>query len=241
MNTQKPEKTLHGEPAQRVWVHSTFSTIQGEGPFTGLPAFFVRLAGCNLQCPACDTEYTSKRVAYEPIGLVELVHRLRGNARLVVITGGEPCRQPAMAEFAYLLAEDPEVIVQIETNGSLTLPFPGDKRLVPWGLPNVHIVCSPKAGKVHPSVMTAHNLTFKYVIQAGDIGADGLPNHALEHPANPRLARPPSFLQAHEIYINPLDEYNHERNLANLRAAKESCLKHGYRLGIQLHKLIGVE
>ncbi len=52
LNTQpveKPDRRADGS----VDLHSIFYTIQGEGPFTGRPAVFIRLAGCNLQCPWC--------------------------------------------------------------------------------------------------------------------------------------------------------------------------------------------
>ena len=55
INKQPIEKR---EPSYEgtLQVHSIFKTIQGEGPFCGTPCVFVRLAGCNLQCPACDTD-----------------------------------------------------------------------------------------------------------------------------------------------------------------------------------------
>ena len=57
VNEQKPmPKNYHD--GYTLNVHSRAETIQGEGPYAGCPAAFIRLAGCNLQCPRCDTEYT---------------------------------------------------------------------------------------------------------------------------------------------------------------------------------------
>ena len=38
-------------------VNEIFYSIQGEGRYTGTPAVFIRLAGCNLRCDFCDTEH----------------------------------------------------------------------------------------------------------------------------------------------------------------------------------------
>ena len=64
-----------------------FTSIQGEGQFAGSPANFVRLAGCNLRCPFCDTDIKEK----ERLSVSEIVERLNPNVRITVITGGEPC------------------------------------------------------------------------------------------------------------------------------------------------------
>ena len=77
-----------------LWVHSIFPTIQGEGIFAGVPAVFLRLGGCNLQCPFCDTDYTEGSEWMQGDQIVYLVRFfMPRKANLVVITGGEPMRQ----------------------------------------------------------------------------------------------------------------------------------------------------
>ena len=79
LNTQPIEKRHHKVDLE---VHSIFYTIQGEGPFCGTPAVFIRLAGCNLQCPSCDTNYTSKRRTMTAEEIVNEVRRAHLNHSL---------------------------------------------------------------------------------------------------------------------------------------------------------------
>ena len=39
-------------------VNEIFYSLQGEGRWTGRPAVFIRMSGCNLSCPFCDTDFT---------------------------------------------------------------------------------------------------------------------------------------------------------------------------------------
>jgi len=48
-------KFFKDAPKDSLFVTSMFFTIQGEGPFSGMPALFIRLAKCNLACKFCDT------------------------------------------------------------------------------------------------------------------------------------------------------------------------------------------
>ena len=68
-------------------LRSIFSSIQGEGRHTGRPATFIRFAGCNLNCPWCDTRKHTK----EMLSIPEIMAKVRklGN-RSVIVTGGEP-------------------------------------------------------------------------------------------------------------------------------------------------------
>ena len=49
------KKYFKDAPAESLFVTSMFFTLQGEGPYAGMPALFIRLAKCNLVCSFCDT------------------------------------------------------------------------------------------------------------------------------------------------------------------------------------------
>lgn len=229
MNSQPIEKRQAGS-GDTLDVVGIFPTIQGEGPFTGHRSVFVRLAGCNLRCPGCDTNYTEGRRQYYVSELIEEIAKLAPEPQLVVITGGEPFRQNiALLANTLVLLGYP---VQVESNGTLA---PSD------GLhESVMIVCSPKAGKIHPRMAERANC-FKYVMHADSVDPDdGLPVLALDHSARPRVARPPEG-NTRPVYIQPMDSYDAEQNQKNIRAVVDSCMKHGYLLQLQIHKIIGVE
>ena len=231
LNSQIPEKKDYQSTLE---VHSIFSTIQGEGPFCGRPAVFVRLAGCNLQCPGCDTEYTDnrQRMRYEAI-LFSIKHRLAvtdSNANLIVISGGEPFRQNITPFCDFLIENDFDV--QIETNGSMQIPMELSQL--------VTVVCSPKTAKLHPSALHRAN-AFKYVMKAGNMREeDGLPLQALDHRATPFIARPHKSFRG-KIYLQPMDEQDAGYNANNVQAVLESAMKHNYIVQLQIHKLLNVE
>lgn len=234
MNEQPIEK-LERSPDGTLDVHSIFYTIQGEGPFCGEPAIFVRLAGCNLQCPGCDTDYTSTRRRHSVAILKAKVDELKDDEYpeapnpLVVITGGEPFRQNILYLVRALLREGYRV--QIETNGTLSPPEELPIEAV--------IVVSPKTGKINEK--TADRMhALKYVVRAGAVCKDGLPTRALDHTCSPVVAKPPEDFKG-KVYIQPMDENNIVSNRRNLEAAKASCMMNGHTLQIQVHKLIGVE
>jgi len=245
-NEQAPEKRVQGD-GFALAVNSIFHTIQGEGPFAGTPAVFLRLAGCNLQCPLCDTEYTH-RIELSLDAIVDNVRDAipewpqgrsaampqpyRAPTNLVVITGGEPFRQPIGRLVMRL--RNAGYRVQVETNGTLYQPA------FPYVDEGVTIVCSPKAGLVHRDLLP-WVAAWKYVATADNIDpADGLPTHALEHPNGGKLYRPPPGHTA-PVYLQPVDEKNIAANARNMHAVKDACLEHGHRLCLQLHKIIGVD
>lgn len=251
-NTQRPEKKIrHFDPSSLVEIHSIFHTIQGEGIFAGCSSVFVRLAGCNLQCPECDTEYTDKRERMSPTKVLNAVQLAAKGTKtnLVVITGGEPFRQPIGPLIACLISGG--YTVQVETNGTLfdsTVNYDDD---------NLFIVCSPKTGHVNKELYP-HIDAFKYVggcnelsiprtkeikhLQLEDYSLmeDGLPKRALGHTAQPHLFRPDDNFSGW-IFLQPIDRKNDVLNQFHQQAVVESCLKNGYTLCLQIHKIIEVE
>ena len=216
-------------------VQSVYETIQGEGPFTGVPCVMVRLAGCNMQCPACDTNYTSMRYTATPEQLLERVTQLRSHG-LVVITGGEPLRQQ-IDIFIDLLLDSDCYYVQIETNGTFAPPDLAfhhrfeDRR-------GVYLVCSPKTPHIHPEVLQKV-AAFKYVLSANAVFVfDGLPTTALGVIQTPGkyIARPPEDWSG-PVYLQPVDDDDY---YGNLEATVQSCLEYGYTLQLQTHKFMGL-
>ena len=231
INIQPIEKRVEGD-GNTLDVHSIFFTIQGEGPYTGYPAVFIRLAGCNLQCPGCDTEYTTGRETLTVQQIVARIERTYSHTRnlrpLIVITGGEPFRQN-LAVLCRMLTR--WYRVQIETNGTLGIDNPD-------AFQNVDIVCSPKAGKVHYSIV-AHADWYKYVLHHESVCPnDGLPILALDHSASPKVFRPPLGTT---VYLQPMNCKDPVVNKLNQEAVLRSCLQYGYILQLQVHKLLEVE
>jgi 7-carboxy-7-deazaguanine synthase len=109
-----------------------FYSIQGEGLWSGTPAVFVRLAGCNLACDFCDTDYSMKFFATVD-EVVRRVGELGGDCPMVVLTGGEPLAQAETSALIAALQRDGRR-VHVESNGTVYAELP----------PNVWLCVSPK-------------------------------------------------------------------------------------------------
>lgn len=107
-------------------VNEIFKSIQGESTYAGLPCTFVRLAGCNLRCTYCDTNYAyydGKELSDE-----EIIAKIEEyGVKLVEFTGGEPLLQEETPRLLKTLL-DRGYEVLIETNGSICIGCL-DKRL----------------------------------------------------------------------------------------------------------------
>jgi 7-carboxy-7-deazaguanine synthase len=116
-------------------VTEIFHSLQGEGPFAGRPAVFLRLSRCLPPlCPWCDSAF-----AWEPGDMVSednlVTQILEYNCSFVVITGGEPFLQwsKGLQELAQKLTKQ-GCTLQYETSGKTAIPDDSGG----------FVVCSPK-------------------------------------------------------------------------------------------------
>lgn len=244
-------KIDHTPDDGKLAVQEVFYTIQGEGPFSGVPALFIRLAGCHLACTFCDTEFESginNRLSVDEIVQQSYQAMTKLTAKvmmplpaLVVLTGGEPMRQATGALCSALIGAGVKH-VQLETAGNLW-----DDSLMGLVMTDeVSFVCSPKTPRLHPMI-ARHCRHFKYVVREGDSHpTDGLP--IMPTQANQRLgtrlARPWDHADWDEtgatIWVSPCDEHEPTKSAANLQHAIQLAMLYGYRISLQTHKMIGM-
>ncbi len=227
---QNPPRKQVNDDGRRLWIQEVFYTLQGEGPLTGQAAVFVRLAGCNLRCFWCDTDFESSTWTPTIEELLSKIERVRPDASdLVVVTGGEPLRQNIVPLIEALLAN--KLRVQIETSGTLWVELPDH--------PSLSIVCSPKTKSIHPKIVSRIT-AYKYVLASGAVDPDdGLPSQSTQMKQRTlKLYRPPPGAV---VYVMPRDDVDSKKNKENMRECVNVAMKFGYILSLQTHKILGLD
>lgn len=110
-------ETAAGTSVYRI--NEIFYSLQGEGRWTGMPAVFIRFAGCNLRCPFCDTDFSTS-VRMSLADMLREVKDLSQDCRRIVVTGGEPALQIDDAFVEAFHAGGYRI--HVETNGTRPLP-----------------------------------------------------------------------------------------------------------------------
>ena len=200
-------------------INEIFYSIQGEGHYTGTPAVFVRLAGCNLNCWFCDTEFHSFTEMSEDEIVAEASQY---PSRYMVITGGEPTLQLTASLTSKLHAIG--FYIMLETNGTQPLP---EGCIVDW------ITCSPK----HPSPNTHHptpNTHHPIRIQRIDelkVVYEGTEQDMSQY----------DVIQAKEYRLQPCCTGDRQKDTFITNQTIDYILTHPkWRLSLQTHKILGV-
>jgi len=105
------------EMANTYPIMEVFPTLQGEGKFTGHPAYFIRLAGCDVGCSWCDVKESWSVNECPVLSACEIAKgAAESGHKLVVITGGEPCMYDLTALTTEL--KNRGFQVHLETSGA---------------------------------------------------------------------------------------------------------------------------
>lgn len=191
-------------------VSEIFESLQGEGPLMGRPMMFVRLSGCNLSCPWCDTKYAQH--TYEEIGIGDIVSLIEdSDLEYVCWTGGEPLLQKD--GIIEVIRRTPQKEHCLETNGSIS---------VPKGIFS-SVVVSPKDLEKRPPENAD---AYKFVIDTScpeDLAK--ISGYAHKYSIGRK-----------KIYIQPMCTEVEEALQANAKIWEE-CVRYGFSLSPRLHIL----
>lgn len=172
-----------------------FYSIQGEGPQIGMPAVFIRLAGCNLSCLYCDTTYSWKKDEIVSIEMsneqvMDIIsfecEKFDAKPELIIFTGGEPLlQQTKICDLIEYLGSKMNMYngnasvlrnlkyISFETNGTVVPNFLLLNIIKPF---NPIFVISPKlqfskfkdVWTKHSMLNGSHDIYFKFVVENKD-------------------------------------------------------------------------
>ncbi|MBM72594.1 MAG: 7-carboxy-7-deazaguanine synthase QueE [Crocinitomicaceae bacterium] len=195
-------------------VMEVFPTLQGEGKFTGHPAYFIRLAGCDVGCSWCDVKESWLVDEFPVLSAYEIAEgAAESGHKLAVITGGEPCMYDLTSLTTAL--KNRGFQVHLETSGSH--PIRGD---FDW------ITLSPKKFKacLEDSYGRANELKVVVVNRHDLVWAK---EQAQNVPANTLLYLQPEWSKKERVHQMMVDHL-------------QSLDGEGWLLSEQTHKYLGI-
>lgn len=201
-------------------INSIFYSIQGEGEYVGKPAIFIRFAGCNLQCPFCDTKHDD----YKEMSTDEILEKIKSlgsdsafspteesvSLAIIVLTGGEPMLQ--IDDELMKALKSLGLSIHLETNGTIYK----EKILsqIDW------VTCSPKTPLELPEEFINE---MKIIVNEKTKMEDLIP----------------LFNSDYTVWLQP--ESLKAENIKKCISLVKDYPNTGFNLGFQLHKIYGIE
>lgn len=145
-------------------ISEIFSSIQGEGIYTGIKQVFVRFYGCNLHCEFCDTKINDYTLCSTD-EIVKIIDDLFQDHHSISITGAEPLLQVEFLHELIPLLKERDYLIYLETNGTLAEEFNEIKELIDIVAMDIKLPSSARCG----SYWQEHENFLKY---ATDSDAD---------------------------------------------------------------------
>lgn len=197
-------------------VTEIYPCVQGEGSKAGTPMWLLRLYGCGVGCPWCDTPQAGKAIwMREEDILNKLLYDFASPLKWVMVTGGEPCDQDCVPLTRDLHALS--YLTALETSG--TSPITGE-----WDWITVSPKINMPGGKciLASSIAQANEIKMP-VASIADV-------KILESEIIPMVS-PGTIISLQPVSCDP----------AATQLCYETCISKGYSLSLQLHKWIGVK
>lgn len=211
-------------------VIETFVSIDGEGPTSGELATFIRFSSCNLKCIWCDTTYSWDGTACITKMSTKEIYELikKAGTKNVTLTGGEPLIQPNIEWLLDALAEDEELSIHVESNGSIDITGLKER----YKNSNIHFILDYKCPTSKMSAQMCHqNLN---VVDQQDVYKFVVAGYEDLHMAL-SIIKSYHLTKKCRVYLSPVTEFIEPSKIVEFM--KEHQLN-DVRLQLQLHKYI---
>ena len=140
------------EKGKNLPIMEQFYSIQGEGFYSGKPAYFIRIAGCDVGCVWCDVKESWDANDHTFLSVASILEKVKATkANFIVITGGEP----AMYDLTDLTTALKNINCEIAIETSGVYPLSGQ---IDW------ICFSPKKFKAPTESIYAQANELKIII-----------------------------------------------------------------------------